>query len=502
MQTASTPQPIHRQHAGGTSPLPPGAREARRRGRVLVAALLLLPLAAAQYRSRPPTALSDAEFWNVFTTMSEPGGSFVSENFVSNEVSFQEVIPTLQQSLTAGGAYLGVGPEQNFTYIANLRPRLAVIFDIRRQNAMQHLMYKALFELSPTRAEFVARLFSRPAVALLGPDVKVEALFDSASRSAPNDSVYRANRDAILRTLTQKHGFALSPDDVATIEHVYDVFCTAGPEVSYGTRSTGPWMGRAGYPTYGELQSATNADSVQMAFLATEENYRVVRDLELQNLIVPVVGDFAGPGAIRAVGAYLREQGLTVTAFYVSNVEQYLFRQTGAAEAFYGNVASLPIDTTSTFIRSVPRGVSPFSISWFGSGNAGTLAAGGMVVSIVDSGGVRTTRTVRDSAGVRVVQVTVDSGRRTMTLPMDSTRASAAARQDSMLVSMMRTLMVRRDSVLAVPGGRGVVGPSRVMMMGGLLGTGLSSIRATLDAFFADRVHTYDDVIRMTKPGG
>ena len=109
-----------------------------------------------------PDSLTDREFWSFFTTMSEEGGSFPSENFVSNEKTYQYVIPTLQRTLTPHGVYLGVGPEQNFTYIVNLEPRLAVIFDIRRQNAMLHLMYKAMFELSPTRAEFVSRLFSRP----------------------------------------------------------------------------------------------------------------------------------------------------------------------------------------------------------------------------------------------------------------------------------------------------------------------------------------------------
>ena len=146
-----------------------GSARSRRRsiGAVAVSFVLILAVTASSHTAQP-TALSDAEFWEFFTSMSEPGGSFVSENFVSNETSFQDVIPTLQKSLTPGGVYLGVGPEQNYTYIANLKPRMAVIFDIRRQNAMHHLMYKALFDLSPTRAEFVARLFSRPAVAALG----------------------------------------------------------------------------------------------------------------------------------------------------------------------------------------------------------------------------------------------------------------------------------------------------------------------------------------------
>jgi len=129
----------------------------------LCAILAGLPAVSMAQRGHTiPDSLTDREFWGFFTGMSEEGGSFPSENFVSNEKTYQYVIPTLQRTLTPHGVYLGVGPEQNFTYIVNLEPRLAVIFDIRRQNAMAHLMYKALFEMSPTRADFVAHLFSRP----------------------------------------------------------------------------------------------------------------------------------------------------------------------------------------------------------------------------------------------------------------------------------------------------------------------------------------------------
>src|SRR5689334_25416356 len=110
----------------------------------LACVVLVANVASAQLSRSLPAAFSDKEFWDFFTTMSEEGGSFPSENFVSNEQTYQYVIPTLQRTLTPNGVYLGVGPEQNFTYIANLKPRMAVIFDIRRQNAMAHLMYKAL----------------------------------------------------------------------------------------------------------------------------------------------------------------------------------------------------------------------------------------------------------------------------------------------------------------------------------------------------------------------
>src|SRR4051794_26584528 len=143
---------------------------------------------SAQLKRSAPTGLSDAEFWDFFTSMSEPGGSFVSENFVSNEVTFQHVIPALQKSVSKDAVYLGVGPEQNFTYIANLKPRMAIIFDIRRQNAMAHLMYKAIFEMSPTRGEFVSHLFSRPLTGRVATTAKVADMFAVAEAATPSDS--------------------------------------------------------------------------------------------------------------------------------------------------------------------------------------------------------------------------------------------------------------------------------------------------------------------------
>ena len=79
------------------------------------------------------------------------------------------------------------------------------------------------------------------------------------------------------------------------------------------------------------------------SYIATEENFRALREFERNNLLVPIVGDFGGDKAIRAVGRYLREHGATVNYFYTSNVEQYLF-QSDAWQRFYTNVATLPLD--------------------------------------------------------------------------------------------------------------------------------------------------------------
>src|SRR3954463_10775153 len=93
-----------------------------------------------------PIHLTDQEFWKLVTDFSEEDGYFLSDNFVSNERTFQHILSSLKRDRQSNGAYLGVGPDQNFTYIVALKPRIAFIFDIRRQNLVQHLMYKALFE--------------------------------------------------------------------------------------------------------------------------------------------------------------------------------------------------------------------------------------------------------------------------------------------------------------------------------------------------------------------
>ena len=93
--------------------------------------------------------------------LSEEGGDFDTDNLISNERSFLEVIPALKAAGVSGGAYIGVGPDQNFSYIAQLRPSIAFIIDIRRDNLLLHLLFKSLFALSRNRVEYLA-LADRP----------------------------------------------------------------------------------------------------------------------------------------------------------------------------------------------------------------------------------------------------------------------------------------------------------------------------------------------------
>jgi hypothetical protein len=98
--------------------------------------------------------------------------------------------------------------------------------------------------------------------------------------------------------------------------------------------------------------TATDGNGKNWAYLATEEQFEAVRQLELSNLIVPLVGNFAGNKTIATVGQYVRDHHAIVTTFYLSNVEQYLFQQNDDWSRFYTNAGTLPTDPSSIFIRS------------------------------------------------------------------------------------------------------------------------------------------------------
>ncbi len=303
-----------------------------------------------------PERISDETFWRIVSEYSEPGGFFRSDNFVSNEITFQWVLPELAKTTRTGGVYLGVGPDQNFTYIVGLKPKVAFIVDIRRQNMLHHLLYKSLIEMSPDRAEFLSRLFSRPRPPGLEASTGPAALFQAYANATPDSALFTRNMAAVKDQLVGKHKFSLTSDDLRTIEYVYTAFFAAGPDLTYsftmpGRGSSMMFYGRR-MPTYAELQMESDGDGVQRGYLATEANYRVLRDLERNNLIIPLVGDFAGDKALRSVGKFVRDNGATITAFYTSNVEQYLF-QSDDWRRFFSNVATLPVDTSSTFIRAV-----------------------------------------------------------------------------------------------------------------------------------------------------
>jgi len=109
--------------------------------------------------------------------------------------------------------------------------------------------------------------------------------------------------------------------------------------------------------------AATDEGGEAHSFLANDATFAYIKDLEERNLVVPLIGDFAGPKTIRGIGDYARRRGATISAFYISNVEEYL--PGAAGRAFCANVASLPLTPESVFIRAVRGDTLNVSVEGF-----------------------------------------------------------------------------------------------------------------------------------------
>jgi len=326
-------------------------------------AVTTAPPAAPAVQRGPtlPDRLSDAEYWKLLSDISEPGGYFrIEDNYTSNETEIGMLFSMIREAGIKGGVYMGVGPEQNLTYIAAIHPKMAFVVDIRRQAVMQHLMYKAMFELAKDRADFISMLFGKPRPAGLDSATPIQALWTAYRTVSSDSTLSKANYKRIIDQLTKTQGFTLTDSESAQLKAVYDAFYYYGPSIATRGFATG---GRGG--DFAELTGfSTDPSGQPQSFLSSEDNYRYVKMLHEKNLIVPVSGDFAGPKAIRAIGSYVKEHNSTVSAFYVSNVEQYLFGDM-KADAFYANVATLPVDSMSVFIR-------PYSMRRMFGGGGGT----------------------------------------------------------------------------------------------------------------------------------
>jgi hypothetical protein len=321
----------------------------------IFALALLLPVIAVTTlgqtsapQAKAIDSLSAKDFSRLINEFSEEGGYFRSDNFTSNETAYLHVVDKMRQLGATGGAYIGVGPEQNFTYIAKVRPKIAFIIDIRRQAIIQHLMYKAIFHLSPNRVQFMSRLFSKPLPKEKAPaaDASINDLLSFFSKAPGDGKTYEANLAEIRKTIQEEFQFPLHAEDQKSLEYVYKSFRDDGLDISYRMDGVGAF-----FPTFKEIIAETDLNGKQGNFLASVDDYDFVRALHSKNLIIPLVGDFGGKKAIAAIGDYLKKNGFTVMAFYTSNVEQYLF-ENGSFEAFANNVRKLPINEKSLFIRS------------------------------------------------------------------------------------------------------------------------------------------------------
>jgi hypothetical protein len=313
---------------------------------VYAAGALVLLLAGLRGAGQTRTATS---FAARIAQLSEPGGFFDTDNLISNEKSYLHVIPALQRAGVSGGAYIGVGPDQNFSYIARIRPAIAFIVDVRRDNLLLHLLFKALFAESGTRIEFLSLLFGRapPAHPAEWTTAPIARLADYIDKMPAGSGA--AALEARVNARVATFGVPLSRTDLATIHRFHQRFIDAGLALKFESSGRSP---RSYYPSYRDLLLETDRQGHQWSYLAAESDYAFVRGLEGRDLVIPVVGNLSGPTALAAIARLMRERGDRLSAFYTSNVEFYLFGD-GTFPRFIENLSRLPRASHAVVIRSV-----------------------------------------------------------------------------------------------------------------------------------------------------
>jgi len=326
-----------------------------RAGLVCVAAALLAFVGTARGTPDHPRTPDNrglhqsSGFASQIAALSEPNGYFDTDNLISNERSYLQVIPELGRRGVQGGAYIGVGPDTNFSYIAAVRPSVAIVIDVRRDNLLLHLLFKALFAQSSTRAEYLALLLGRPVPHAIdgwraAPIGRIVAHFGRAGRTG--DSIGPRRR---VEATLERIGVPLSAGDKATIARFHQRFIDEGLDLRFHSTGRAP---RSYYPTYRDLLLETDPDGREANYLASEDAFLFVKSLHTRDLIIPVVGDLGGPSAMAAIGRMLAARRQPLSAFYTSNVEFYLYGQ-GTFERFAENLRQIPRTEPSVVIRSV-----------------------------------------------------------------------------------------------------------------------------------------------------
>ena len=314
---------------------------------VAVASSLPTPAASSKPADPFAPAMRDGELGALVNALSEDTGEFPSDNFVSNETSFLHVASALDDDALRGKAYVGVGPEQNLTYVTMMRPRMAYVVDIRRGNLLEHMLIRSIAETSDNRATFLARLTSRDlgCCNLAQPELAtVDEIADAiALLKVVPDRIEQEAAEALA--LMDRLGVKRMRGDERDLRKTLKAFADKGLDLAYTMQGSG-----RRYPKLRELLAMSDADGKQRSFVADEESFQSLRGMLRANRIVPVVGDFSGDRALRGVAADMKQRGLVLGVFYTSNVEQYLF-EGGTYGKFVGNVEAFPIDDTSRFIR-------------------------------------------------------------------------------------------------------------------------------------------------------
>lgn len=330
----------------------------------------------------------DTAFAAIVERLSEPGGFFDTDNLISNEGSYLHVMGALRRAGLSGGAYIGVGPDQNFSYIAQIRPSIALIVDIRRDNLLEHLLFKSLFQLSQDRLGYLGALLARQVPEIRDAEQSIEeivALLDGT----PSDSTLFAETHDKVVSLILSYGVPITESEWETIRRFHYTFAARGLDLQFESFGREP---QAYYPSLRQLILERDLEGGMVSYLASDSAFQTIRRLQLASRIIPVVGNLAGSKALPEIAEFLRERGELVSAYYVSNADFYI-AEDGKLSTFLANVRDLPHNERSVIIRSVfraPFGGGPVPQPIGGYRSTQLLQSMRTLVAESDAGRVRT----------------------------------------------------------------------------------------------------------------
>jgi len=213
----------------------------------------------------------------------------------SNEVRHDVWFPYIRG---VGGAYLGVGSDQNYTVAAMARSELMFLSDIDRSVVDLHRVYEALIEASETPEALLAR-FDR------AQEGESAALLESGFLGLPEPErrrlvrLYRNARETVL----------------VHLRHVIK-------------------RKRGEAPT---------------SWLSDPAMYEHIRGLYLTDRVRQMGGDLTGANSLQTAAAAARALGVPFRVIYLSNAEEYF----DYSKQFIANFKAFETDEKSVLLRTI-----------------------------------------------------------------------------------------------------------------------------------------------------
>ncbi len=271
------------------------------------------------------------------------------EYLVSNETDYQNISSYFNETGTDNSVYIGVGPDQNYTYISLCSPKLAFIVDYRPDNQLLHLLFKAIFALSYNRVDYLSLLFSKPIdKSKTSGNIGLSKLVEYFEYTDGDSQLFDKNLTRILKKI-QSFDNKLTLNEITKIRNIYSEFF----QTHLNLRCRFPRKTSSGmpYPTYKDFLLSTDQNGYCHNFINNDNYFCYVKNKHEKNQILPITGDFSGLNTLSTIGSFCQKHNLLISTIYISNVEYRLLND-HLFESYMRNLKSLPINDRSIIIRT------------------------------------------------------------------------------------------------------------------------------------------------------